>query len=133
MKAVIKIILSNWINLLTVFVVVYSVGVVSAMAGDKFSWKGAVFGTAYAVLGYGMIFWIGFAICILILDMLLFGIDRNPGNTTIKLFVEWLVIGCPFVYWLLVYREWILIAVVLSFLFGQYLRRSHINKILALH
>src|SRR6185437_15514123 len=101
MKEVIKIILSNWINLLTIFIVVYIAGFFSAIIHDKFAFNEALFGTTYSIVGYGMIFWIGFIICILILDIILFGFNRKRQNATSKLFIEWLIISSPFMYWLI--------------------------------
>jgi len=131
MKKVIRIILSNWINLLTIFIVVYVVGFLSAIINDKFTFSEALFGTTYSVVGYGLLFWIGFIICILVLDIVLFSIDKKPQNTTIKLFIEWLIISAPFIYWLIKYGEWIFIVAILAFLLGQYLRRPYIFRILA--
>lgn len=131
MKKVLKIILSNWINLLTIFIIVYIVGFLSAIIHDKFTFNKALFGTTYSIVGYGMIFWIGFVICILILDAILFSFNREQQYTTYKLLIEWLIIGAPFIYWLTKYGEWIFIIAVLAFLLGQYLRRPYIFKILA--
>jgi hypothetical protein len=129
MKEVIKIVLSNWINLLTIFIVVYAVGFLSVIIDYKFTFIEALFATIYSIVGYGMLFWTGFIVCILILDILLFSLDRKPRNITIKLFVEWLIISAPFIYWLIKYEEWIFIAAILAFLLGQYLRRSYIFRI----
>lgn len=130
MKKIIKIVLSNWINLLTIFVVVYVVGFLSAVINDKFTFSEALFGTTYSVVGYGMLFWIGFIICILVLDILLFSIDKKPQNTTFKLFIEWLIISAPFIYWLIKYGEWIFLVGILAFLLGQILRKHRILKLL---
>ena len=127
MKKVMKIILSNWVNVLVIFIGVYVAGFISAMVNDKFTFNGALFGTTYAVVGYGMIFWIGFFVVIVLLDILLFSFNREPQYTNYKLAFEWLLISSPFI---IKYNEWIFLVAVLFFLLGQYLRRPYIFKIL---
>ena len=129
MKEVIKIILSNWINLLTIFVVVYIVGVISAIIEDKFTFGEALFGTIYSIILYGLMFWIGFIACILILDIILFSFNRNSKYTAAKLLAEWTIIIAPFIYWVVRYGEWIFLVGILAFLLGQYLRKPLILRI----
>lgn len=130
MKEVIKIVLSNWVNVLVIFVAVYIVGFISAMIKDKFTFSEALFGTTYSVVGYGMIFWIGFFIVVALLDVLLFSFNKQSQYTNYKLAFEWLLISLPFIYWLIKYNQWVFLVAVLAFLIGQYLRRPYIFKIL---
>lgn len=130
MKEVMKIVLTNWINLSVIFFAVFVAGFISAMINDKFSFSEALFGTAYSVVGYGMLFWLGFFILIGVLDIVLFSIMRQPQYVNYKLALEWLLISLPFIYWLIKYNQWIFLVAILAFLIGQFLRRPHIYKIL---
>jgi hypothetical protein len=130
MKEVLKIFLSNWVNLVVIFLAVYVIGFISAMINDKFTFGEAVLGVTYSVALYGIVFWVGFLVGVLVLDIILFGFSRIPGHTTMKLAIEWVLIRTPFIYWLLRYNQWIFLIAVLAFLVGQYLRRPYILKIL---
>lgn len=130
MKELVKILLSNWVNLLVIFIAVYIGGFISAMINDKFTISETLFGTTYSVILYGMIFWSGFIICILILDVIMFSFYKEKQYTTIKLAIEWLIISTPFIYWMIKYNQWIFLIAILSFLIGQYLRRPYIIKML---
>ena len=130
MKEVFKIVLTNWINIIAIFIVVYIAGFISAIIRDKFTVSKALYGTTYSVLGYGIVFWIGFFILISLFDFLLFSFDRQPKYTTYKLAVEWLVISSPFIYWFIRYNQWVFLVAVLAFLLGQYIRRPYVFKIL---
>ncbi|MGN6266162.1 MAG: hypothetical protein ACTHM5_10845 [Ginsengibacter sp.] len=129
MREIVKIFLSNWINLLTIFISLFIITFLSAIIQDKFTFSDAVFGTTFSILAYGMIFWIGFIIFILILDVILFGLIRGLGSVTYKLLAEWIIISAPFIYWLIKYREWIFMVAVLAFLLGQFLRRRFILQL----
>lgn len=130
MKEVIKIILTNWINVVVIFIAVYFASFISAIVNDKFKFNEALFGTTYAVVGFGMIFWIGFFILITLLDVLLFVFNQQPQYTNYKLVAEWILISSPFIYWLIKYGQWIFLVAILAFAVGQLLRKPHIFKIL---
>lgn len=129
-KQVFKVVLTNRINLFTIFIAVYIASFIFNMAIAKFAFGEALFGATYLVLGYGIMFWIGFILCILILDIALFSFYKEPQYTTHKLVIEWLIISVPFIFWLIKSNQWISLVAVLAFLVGQYLRRPHIIKIL---
>jgi hypothetical protein len=130
MKELIKILLSNWVNLLVIFIGVYIGGFISAKIYDRFTVSEALFGTAYSVILYGMIFWVGFITCIFALDVIMFSFHKEKQYTTVKLVIEWSIISAPFIYWLIKYNQWIFLVAVLAFLLGQYLRRPYIIKVL---
>ena len=129
-KQVFKVVLTNRINLFTIFIAVYIASLIFNMANAKFALGEALFGATYLVLGYGIMFWIGFIICILVLDIALFSFYKEPQYTTYKLAIEWLLISSPFIYWLIKYNQWIFLVAILAFLIGQYLRRPYILRIL---
>lgn len=129
-KQVFKVVLTNRINLFTIFIAVYIANLIFNIANAKFAFGEALFGATYLVLGYGIMFWIGFIMCILVLDTVLFSFCKEPQYTTYKLAIEWILISSPFIYWLIKYNQWIFLVAVLAFLLGQYLRRPHIIRIL---
>lgn len=130
MEKILKIILTNWINVIAIFFAVFIVGFISAMINDKFSFNEALFGTTYSVIGYGMIFWLAFFASIIILDTILFSIARQLQYVNYKLIIEWVLISLPFLYWFFKYSQWIFLIAILAFMVGQYLRQSYILKIL---
>jgi len=125
-----KIVLTNWVNFLVIFIVLYLVGFLSALFIDGFSISDALVETLFALLGYGMIFWIGFFIVIAILDTLLFSFKKEPVYINNNLYMEWIIISSPFIYWLIKYNQWGFLVAILAFILGQYLRRPYILKIL---
>jgi len=129
-RQVFKVFFTNRINVLVIFVSVYLFGFFSAIINEQFSIGEAIFGTTYGIVLYGMMFWIGFIVCILVLDIVLFSFHTEPKYTTYKLAIEWVLISSPFIYWVVRYNQWIFLVAVLAFLIGQYLRRPYIFKIL---
>lgn len=125
-----KIVLTNWINVASIFIAVYVAGFISAIVKDKFKFNEALFGTTYSILGYGMIFWIGFFILISLLDILLFSFNKQQQYTNYKLIIEWVLISSPFIYWFVKYNQWIFLVAIIAFLIGQFFRKPHIFKIL---
>lgn len=129
-KQVFKVVFTNRINVLVIFVSVYLFGFFSAIINEQFSIGEAIFGTTYGIVLYGMMFWTGFIMCILVLDIVLFSFYTEPKYTTYKLAIEWVLISSPFIYWVVRYNQWIFLVAVLAFLAGQYLRRPYIIRIL---
>ncbi len=130
MEAIKKIVLSNWMNVVSIFLGVYVAGFISSMINDKFTFSEALIGSTFSVVLYGSVFWIGFFIEIALLDVLLFSFNRDPEYINYKLVLEWIIISSPFIYWLIKYNEWIFLVAILTFLIGQYLRSPYIFKIL---
>ena len=131
MKEVMKIVLTNWINVASIFIAVYVAGFISAIVKDKFKFNEALFGTTYSILGYGMIFWIGFFILISLLDILLFSFNKQQQYTNYKLIIEWVLISSPFIYWFVKYNQWIFLVAIIAFLIGQFL--NNLNLVLKNH
>lgn len=132
MKILLKIVLSNWINLLGVFLATEIYTIISALFDTNLSYNifQATIASLFTVIGYGMIFWGIFIIALIVLDLFL--IVPTKSNLKIKLIIEWGIISSPFIYWTIKYTEWVFIVAVLAFLLAQYLRRQYILKILAL-
>lgn len=129
-KQVFQVILTNWINWILIFASTFLFAFFDSIISIKFTIGEALFGAIYLVLGYGIMFWIGFFIVIALLDALLFSFNREPRYTNYKLASEWIIISSPFIYWLIEYSEWPFLIAVLAFLLGQYLRQTYIIKIL---
>jgi hypothetical protein len=117
-----KIVLTNWINLIGVFLVTFGFSFITTLTDTYPSYNiyQAIFAALFLVLGYGMMFWLLFIISLIILDLMLLVTNRN--NLKLKLLMEWLVISSPFIYWTIEYREWIFISAVVAFLIAQQLR-----------
>lgn len=123
-----KIILTNWINIVGVFVGNMLCAITLTLADPNFSHhiSDVVFGALFLVLGYGMMFWAMFIISLLVLDVVL--IIPATQYLKAKLIVEWVIISLPFIYWTVVYKEWVFAAAVISFLIAQLIREKLILK-----
>ena len=123
-----KVILTNWINVLGVFIAVFLYAIVLNITDENVSRNmfQAVFAALFLIVGYGMMFWGVFIIALIILDLVLL---RNKENLKMKLLVEWLIISAPFVYWTVKYHEWIFVAAIVAFLIAQLLREKKILEI----
>lgn len=124
---------TNWINLLGIFISVYVFSVSVALSNQEHglfdSILEALIGGFILVFGYGLTFWVGFIFLITMLDILLLG--SNTQNISIKLILEWFVISIPFVYWVIVYSEWIFLVGIIAFLITQYIRKQQILNIIS--
>lgn len=125
-----KIILTNWVNLLGVFLVtlVFSCVLVSTDANLSYNILQTILAALFSVSGYGMLAWILFIALLVILDLVL--IIPNKENIRTKLLLEWLVISFPFIYWAVKYNKWIFIAATMIFLITQLLRKKRLVKVI---
>lgn len=130
MKEVLKIVLTNWVNILTVYICLFVSLFVSELIPGIATIKDALYNTFGSLIVYYLSFWLGFSMLIALLDVLFFSFDKQAQYTNYKLIIEWLLISLPFVYWLIKYNQWIFLVTILAFLLGQYLRRPYIFKIL---
>jgi len=123
-----KIIKTNWINLLGVFVVVFLYAIILNLTDTNVSRNlfQAIIGSLILVCGYGIMFWGLFIIALVILDLIL--IVNNQKNLRIKLIIEWLIISAPFIYRTIKYHEWIFVAGIAAFLIMQFIRLTEIQK-----
>lgn len=127
-----KILLTNRINLVGVFIAVLLYNIVyNCLIDDQVSrnFFQAIIAAFILVCLYGIIFWIGFLLAILILDLIL--IVPNQKKLKLKLFAEWVIISTPIVYFSLIYerqRMMFLIAVI-AFFITQLLRERLIKKL----
>jgi uncharacterized membrane protein len=91
-----------WINLIGIFVAVYLSGIITEVAKIKdFSELGnalqiGLIGGLFGVLGYGLLFWVGFIILIIPIELIFMSPDIKRIKTV--LVFEWLIISIPFIY-----------------------------------
>ncbi|HEX8020309.1 hypothetical protein [Mucilaginibacter sp.] len=123
-----KIILTNWINLLGVFGSVFLFAVVLTLTQANLSYNIfiAIIVALFSVIAYGMMFWALFIVSLVLLDLILIVPKRK--NLKIRLVIEWLIISSPFIYWTIKYHEWIFAVGIVSFFITQLLREKHILK-----
>ncbi|MCK0203073.1 hypothetical protein MWN41_08610, partial [Ornithobacterium rhinotracheale] len=69
LKQIVRIYFTNWINFVIVLVSTFVYSIIYSVLYANFSFYEAVFGSVVLVLGYGIMFWIGFFIIIGILDI----------------------------------------------------------------
>ncbi|MBN8721250.1 MAG: hypothetical protein J0H85_17510 [Sediminibacterium magnilacihabitans] len=123
-----KIIKTNWINIVGVFIAVFLYAIVLNLIDENASRNmfQSVFASLILVFGYGIIFWGLLIVSLIVLDLLLF--IRSQNNLKAKLVIEWLIISSPFVYWAIRYKEWIFVAAIVALLITQLLREKKIQK-----
>jgi hypothetical protein len=129
-KQLLQILLTNWINVVLILLSTFVFSILNSIVNANFTFGEAIFGSIYLVLGYGIMFWLGFFMLIGLLDVVLFSIMKQLKYVNYKLALEWIIISSPFIYWLIKYNQWIFLVAILAFLIGQYLRRPYIFKIL---
>lgn len=86
-----RIYLTNWVNVLGIFLATY----ISIVISDINNFPYTLFFSLYSIIGYGFMFWCGFLTLILILDFIL--ISSNSIIFKI-LIIEWFIISIPFAY-----------------------------------
>lgn len=125
-----KLLYTNWINIVGVFIVSFLFTAIFDSLDPNVSrnFFQAVTASLIGILLYGMLFWICFIIALIILDLFL--IVFNQKHLEIKLFLEWIIISSPFIYWAIKYPEQrsLYIVAVVTFFITQLLRKGLINK-----
>lgn len=88
----------------------------------------SILGALFLLLLYGIIFWIGFILALIIVDLIL--ILPNQNNLKFRLLLEWIIICIPFIYWTIVYERQrnIYIVAIIAFFITQFLRQKLIKK-----
>jgi len=130
-----KILKTNWINIIGFFTAVFVYSFISSLIIDDGISRNifqAILASLIGIVLYGVMFWSSFLILLIILDLVL--IVPNQKKLKIKLILEWLIISLLLVIWAFIYkeREWIygLFAIsIISFLITQLLRKKLIEKV----
>lgn len=123
-----KILKTNWINIIGVFVAVFLYAIVLNVIDENVSRNlfQSIFAALILVFGYGIMFWALLIISLVVLDTLL--LLRSQNNLKAKLIIEWLIISSPFIYWTIRYQEWIFVAAIIALFITQLLREKKIQK-----
>src|SRR6516164_5217040 len=105
-----KVIKTNWINLIGVFIAVFVYAIFLNLTDTNVSRNlfQSILPALMLVCLYGFLFWVLFILLLVLLDLIFF--VRDQTNLTVKLLIEWLIISSPFVYWAVRYQEWIFMA-----------------------
>lgn len=125
-----RILKTNWINIVGVFTVLFLYTTVYGLIEPNVSRNifQAMIASLIGICLYGIMFWTGFIIMLIILDSVI--IIPNPKNLKIKLLIEWIIISSPFIYWAIKYPEQrtLYIIAIITFLVTQLLREKLIIK-----
>lgn len=128
MKNSFKILATNWVNLLGVFMITF----LSVFLNSYFNYSAtltqAFYGTCILVCYYGIIFWVGFTILLIIFDLIFIISFKRIYEKMIIL--EWLIISLPFIYWTIKYKQWVFLVAIIAFFITQMVRKKLIEKIL---
>lgn len=100
-----KIVYTNWINIVGIFTTLLLFTTIAGLIDTNLSlnFLQAIVASLIGIVLYGLIFWIGFVILLVVLDFIL--IAPNPKYLKFKLFIEWLIISSPFMFWAIKYEE----------------------------
>lgn len=119
-----KIVKTNWVNLVGVFLTILVFSVLRALTDENLAYNifQAIAAALVLILGFGIMFWVLFIVLLIILDLIL--IVPSGRHLKNKLMIEWMVVSAPFVYWLVRYNQWVFLVGILSFLITQFLREK---------
>ena len=130
MNLTLKIYKTNWINVVSIFSVVYLFGIASELSSQEeeffTSLGNAVLGGLYAIVYFGFLFWIGLLVLLLVFDSILI---RNTNGLTWKLVLEWLIVSVPFLYWSFQFEAWVFVVGSITLFVSQQVRRRMIQDI----
>jgi hypothetical protein len=123
-----KIIKTNWINLIGVFIAVFIYAIFLNLNDTNVSRNlfQSILPALILVCLYGILFWALFILLLVVLDLIF--IVRDQTNLTAKLLIEWLITSSPFIYWAVRYREWIFVAAIIALLITQFIRQKRIRS-----
>jgi hypothetical protein len=125
-----KIIKTNWINLIGVFIAVFIYAIVLNLNDTNVSRNlfQSILPALILVCLYGILFWALFILLLVGLDLIF--IVKDQTNLTAKLLIEWLIISSPFIYWTVRYREWMFVVAIIALLITQSIRQKRIRSYL---
>ena len=135
MKTLLKILKTNWIHLPGFYVSTYFATIVFQILGvyryHGYSWPRTLLMNLVSIpflfFTYGLMFLVSFYLLILLIDFIAF---RYTKLEVIHImFVEWIIIIPPFVYWAFKEEYWLWLVLVISFLCTQLIRTKWIRTI----
>ena len=128
---------TNWINFLWIFGAVYLSIIIAVLCEistlndlGNLLVRGFV-GGLFTIFLFGFYFWIGFITIMFLLDIIFLNINRK--YLLRKLFLEWIIVSIPFIYWESKYSAWLFFVAVVAFLIAQLYRAKAIDEIITLH
>lgn len=132
MKVALQIILTNWINIVLLVFTTFIYAFITSSLDKEIGYPESFYSATYLTFFYGIIFWLGFIISIVILDVLLFAVNKRKQNASVKLLIEWLIISIPLLYLLIKHNQWILFVAIITLLVAQFIRKARILRILSI-
>jgi len=126
-----KILLTNLINIGVILIFTYLFAFVNAFSDATFNFKQSISSASNLIFLYGLPFWLILIIAFLLCDTFFFKILKlNKKNIKNRLIIESILVSSPFIYWIIVYKEWIFLLAILAYFLGQYLGKNRILKIM---
>lgn len=122
-----RIIGTNWINIVGIFLITYLYSFIRVIIETDFSIIQAMLSALILVGLYGLLFWIGFLLLLIILDTIL--VVRAKEKLKTALFIEWVIISTPLIYWMIKYEQWIFLIAVITFFITQIIRERKIRSL----
>jgi hypothetical protein len=126
----IKIISTNWVNIVVVFLIVYLYSFFLNYFETSYNVFQALFAALLLVGLYGIIFWVGLILAFIILDIVC--ITDNLNTLKTRLLLEWAIVSSIFLYGVIKYQEWIFLVGIIALLISQLLRQHRIKSVLSL-
>jgi hypothetical protein len=132
-KNILKILLSNWAHLISIYLGFYTTIIFSKIIGQSnFPWSSILFESLWTIplliFIYGLELLAKFYVTIFVLDFLLFAFDNRW--TKQKLLIEWFVISVPFINAAFEYKYWAWLTISALFLLTQLYRSKIILRVI---
>ena len=134
-KATLRILSTNWVHFLGFYITTYFSLILFKLIGlegaENDAWDSVLFLSLFTIpllfFVYGLKIMGGFLAAIFILDII--GFNLTDKNIRIVLFLQWLLIIPPFIFWAMEYQYWLWLTLIISFFFTQFLREKEIIKV----
>lgn len=96
-----KIFATNWVNLITIFLILYVSCIIAGIINSE-SFFTTFIGSILAIILYGFVFWLGFIIVMFLMDLILMTPARK--RLELKLVIEWGLVSGLLINWFLEYN-----------------------------
>lgn len=126
-----KILKTNWINFIGVLMAVWMYIFISNFTSKDYvmqSFSQSMVAAMILLFVYGILFWIGFIILLILFDLILN--VSNKKKLKLKLLIEWMIIASPVIYFAVLYerQRGIYVVAVVTFLITQVIRERMIKR-----
>ena len=136
LKVLLKIISTNWIHLVGFYITTFLASIIfkaTGLSGESATWMDDLSRMPSSILSlfflYGRVLIGGFYVALITLDIVCFRFTKLSVWKIILL--EWIVIIPLFIIWAFEYKYWLWIFLSFSFLITQLLRKTKIERFLA--